>query len=561
MLSLHPRPFVVAFAGAAVFALATVASSFAIQWVIDNVIVVRFEEGAVTNAAVVTGFALIIGIGLIRAIGVVFRRAFASMGMWRVAQTYSNQVLDKLVSQPLGWHRRHADGDLVARAGVDTEAAVSVIAPIPFASSTFVMIFVSTVWLFITDIPLGLVAIVVFPLLVATNVVYERAVAVHYTVAQDRLGAFSAGVHESFEGIQLIKSYGAEDREAARLTELAGDVLEPRIRAIRMRSWFEALLELIPTLTNIALVVIGALRVDSGDVTIGEFSGVIFLFTLLVLPLRLIGYALSELPRSMAAWTRIQAVVTEPVEADPVHGITVADDGIGVRFDDVVFRHAGADADAVGPLSVTLPTGSITALVGPTGAGKTTLADLAAGLVAPTSGGIAITGGARSIVFQEAFLLAGTIRDNIEFGDSFDDATVWEALRIAAADEFVRELPGGLDTVVGERGVSLSGGQRQRVALARALIRRPSLLILDDTTSALDPATEAAVLGNMRNALEATTVLLIASRPSTIALADDVVFLAAGQMTGHGPHDDLLATHADYRELVEAFEADREAAR
>ena len=560
MLSLHPLPFIVAFSGAVVFALATVASSFAIRWVIDNVIVVRFDSGEVANGAVVTGLGLIVGIGMIRAVAVVFRRAFASIGMWRVAQTYSNQVVEKLVTQPLGWHRRHANGDLIARAGVDTEAAVSVIAPIPFASSTVLMIFISTIWLFLTDVPLGLVAIVVFPLLVATNVIYERAVAVHFVDAQNRLGTFSAGVHESFEGIQLIKSYGAEERETQRLTALAGDVLTPRVRAIRMRSWFEALLELIPTLTNIVLVVIGALRVNAGEVTIGEFSSVIFLFTLLVLPLRLIGYALSELPRSMAAWMRIQAVVTEPVEPNPIRKITVAEPGTGVHFDDVAFRYAGTKTDVLGPLSVTLPSGSITAIVGSTGAGKSTMADLAAGLVAPTSGAIALTDGPRSIVFQEAFLLAGTVRENIEFGGVFNDDEIWKALRIAGAQTFVDDLPAQLDTEVGERGISLSGGQRQRVALARALVRHPTLLILDDTTSALDPATESSVLDNMRTALESTTVLLIASRPSTIALADDVVFLSAGLMTGHGTHEELFGTHAEYRQLVQAFEADRQEA-
>ena len=504
---------------------------------------------------------MIIGIGLMRAVGVVFRRAFASMGMWRVAQTYTNQVVDKLVSQPLGWHRRHADGDLVARAGVDTEATVSVIAPIPFASSTVVMLFVSTIWLFLTDIPLGLVAIVVFPILVATNVVYERSVSVYFTEAQERLGKFSAGVHESFEGIQLIKSYGAEDRETQRLADLAGDVLTPRIAAIKMRSWFEALLDLIPTLTNIALVVIGAVRVQSGDVTVGEFSSVIVLFTLLVLPLRLIGYALSELPRSMAAWTRIQAIVSEPVQPDPRRGIHLAGAGVGVAFNAVGFHHDDAHIHALYDITITLPSGSITAVVGPTGSGKSTLADLAAGLVAPTSGQIEITAGQRSIVFQEAFLLAGTVRDNIEFGTGFSDDEIWEALRIAAADDFVRGLAGELDTVVGERGVSLSGGQRQRVALARALVRQPTLLILDDTTSALDPATESKVLDNMRTALATTTVVLVASRPSTVALADDVVFLSGGEVTGHGTHDELLATHGDYRELVAAFEADRRPAR
>jgi ABC-type multidrug transport system fused ATPase/permease subunit len=188
------------------------------------------------------------------------------------------------------------------------------------------------------------------------------------------------------------------------------------------------------------------------------------------------------------------------------------------------------------------------------------MADLAAGLVAPTSGAIAITDGPRSIVFQEAFLLAGTIRENIEFGGVFNDDEIWKALRIAGAQVFVDNLPAQLDTEVGERGVSLSGGQRQRVALARALVRRPTLLILDDTTSALDPATESSVLDNMRTALASTTVLLIASRPSTIALADDVVFLSAGVMTGHGTHEELFETHAEYRQLVQAFEADREEA-
>ena len=137
--------------------------------------------------------------------------------------------------------------------------------------------------------------------------------------------------------------------------------------------------------------------------------------------------------------------------------------------------------------------------------------------------------------------------------------SVWEALRLASADDFVRELPEQLDTLVGERGVTLSGGQRQRVALARALARRPSLLLLDDTTSALDPATEMAVLGNLRSALADTTVVMVASRPSTIALADDVLFVEDGRITAHGTHDQLMAEVAPYRELVEAFETDRAA--
>lgn len=557
MLSLHPRPFVLSFSGAAVFALATVASSFAIRWVIDNVILVRFAAGgAVDVRAVVTGVAMIIGIGLVRAVGVVFRRAYASEGMWLVAQTYTNQVVDRLVRQPVAWHRRHPDGDLVARAGVDTETTVSVIAPIPFASSTVLMILVSTVWLFLTDIPLGVVAIIVFPLVVATNVVYERSVSAHYTRAQGQLGEFSAGVHESFEGVQLVKAYGAEVRETERLAVLADRVRASRVEAVARRSWFDALTDMLPAFANIALVLLGAIRVESGDLTVGEFSSVIFLFTLLVLPLRLIGYALSELPRSMAAWDRIQAVVNEPVEPDPNDVIERPEAGVGVRLDSVQFRHETSSDATLSDIDLELTSGTITALVGPTGSGKSTLADLVLGLTAPTGGSVALADGPRAIVFQEAFLVAGTVRDNVTFGSVADDDAIWSALHLAAADDFVRDLPHGLDTVVGERGISLSGGQRQRVALARALARKPAVLVLDDTTSALDPATEAVILERLRTSLDAT-VLLIASRPSTIALADDVVFLADGRIAGHGTHVELLDGVQAYREIVEAFEADR----
>ncbi|MFK7918710.1 MAG: ABC transporter ATP-binding protein [Ilumatobacter sp.] len=559
MLSLHPRQFVLSFAGATVFALATVVSSFAIRWVIDNVIIARFDEASgssVSASVVVTGVVMIIGIGVVRAIGVVFRRAYASEGMWRVAQTYTDQVLERLVRQPISWHRRHPDGDLVARGGVDAETTVSVIAPIPFATSTVLMIIVSTIWLFIIDIPLGIVAIIVFPIVVATNVVYERSVAAHYTRAQTQLGEFSAGVHESFEGVQLVKAYGAEQRETERLAALADQVRASRVQAVARRSWFDALTDMIPAFANIALVLLGAARVESGDVTIGEFSGVIFLFTLLVLPLRLIGYALSELPRSMAAWTRIQAVVNEPLETDPETFIGQPSAGVGVEFSGVQFRHGEGVEPTLSGIDLRLTQGTITAIVGPTGSGKSTLADLALGLTAPTSGVVSLVPGPRSIVFQEAFLVAGTVRENVAFGSPVSDADIWEALRTAAADGFVADLPAGLDTVVGERGVSLSGGQRQRVALARALVRRPVILVLDDTTSALDPATEAVILERLRSSLNAT-VLLVASRPSTIALADDVVFLANGRIAGHATHQELLDTVAEYRKIVEAFEADR----
>jgi ATP-binding cassette, subfamily B, bacterial len=554
---LHPRPFAIAVAGASVFALCTVASSGAVRWVIDNVIVPRFEEGSVEAATVAKGVALIVGIGLLRGVGVVVRRTFAGKTQWRVARTLSSGVVDRMVRQPMSWHDRRADGDLVARAGVDTDAAVSVLAPIPFATGTVLLVVVSAIWLLATDAVLGAVAVTVFPILIGLNIAYQKRVDAHYDAAQRHLGALSAGVHESFEGVQLVKSYGAEARETERLATIAGHVRSARVRAVRLRATFEALLDVVPSLTNVTLVLVGSVRVRSGDITVGELASVVYLFTLLVFPLRLIGYALSEMPHSLAGWRRVKEVLDEPIEPDPSLAIATAASGVGVQLDDVTFTYPDESRAALDDIELDVAIGRIVAVVGPTGAGKSTLVEVVGGLLGPDSGTVRLGSGARSIVFQEAFLFAGTIRHNVTLGNRIDDDELWHALRLARAEGFVAETPSGLDTVVGERGVSLSGGQRQRLALARALVRRPALLVLDDTTSALDPATEAAVLANLRGALAGTTVLIVASRPSTIALADEVVYLAGGRVVDHGDHVALVDRQPGYRALVEAFETDR----
>lgn len=558
MVAMHPRTFAVAVSGAGLFALCTVASSVAVRWVIDHVIVPRYEAGHVATSTVVGGVVFIGIVGLLRAIGVVLRRTFAGITQFRVAATLGHDIVDRLVRQPITWHQRRPDGDLVGRVGVDSDAAIGVLAPIPFATGTVLMVLVSAVWLVITDVPLGLVAVAVFPALIATNIVYQRLVERYYEEAQAHLGSLSAGVHESFEGVQLIKAYGAEQRETERLSEMAGWLRDTRVRAVRVRGSFEALLDVLPSLANVGLVVIGAYRVRSGDVSVGELSSFIYLFTLLVFPLRLIGYVLADMPHSLAGWDRVREVVDEPVESDPRSAIVTADPDSGLTLDDVRFTFPGETQPALVDVDLSVPRGRIVALVGPTGAGKSTLVELAGGLIGPDSGRIAVAAGERAMVFQEAFLFAGSVRDNITVGRPFGDDEVWEALRLATADRFVGELPMRLDTLVGERGVSLSGGQRQRVALARALVRQPVLLLLDDTTSALDPSTERTVLGNLRATFAATTVLMVASRPSTIALADDVVYLERGRIVDHGRHDELMDRSTPYRQLVEAFETDRD---
>jgi ABC-type multidrug transport system fused ATPase/permease subunit len=210
----------------------------------------------------------------------------------------------------------------------------------------------------------------------------------------------------------------------------------------------------------------------------------------------------------------------------------------------------------LGGIAASNPAGRTVAVVGATGSGKTTLLHLIAGLIAVDLGSITVPQQGCALVFQEPFLLAGSVRENVAMGRDISDEAIHTAL-LASEASFVYEFSEGLDTIVGERGVGLSGGQRQRIALARALVGNPVALLLDDTTSSLDPGTEARVLANLRDTLRDATVVAVASRPSTIALADDVLYLADGRVVAHGRHDDLLLTVPEYRRLMEAFEHER----
>lgn len=550
------RNFTIAVVGATVYAVGAVVASVVVGWVTDEVIVERFSGSDVPTRRVVIAVALVVGVGVVRAAAVIVRRIFATFTNYNVAAALSGEVVEQLATQPLSWHGKRSDGDLVGRASVDTDAAVAVLSPLPFALGSTMLIVVSSVWMVVTDPVMSLVAFAVFPLFLFINVRYQRRVDVFFDTAQDELGTLSAGVHESFDGVQLVKAYGAEVRETERLAEIAGRVRDARTSAVRLRATFEAMLDAVPSLANVVLVAVGAWRVRGGALSVGDVTSLVYLFTLLVWPLRLVGFALGELPYSWAGYQRVRQVADEPIEPDPALSLAALPGGVGLRFEGVDFAYPGEPTVLRG-VDLTVPAGTITAVVGPTGAGKSTLAALAAGLRAPTAGRVAAPASSRALVFQEAYLLSGTLRDNVVLGGEHTDDEVWAALALADAEQFVRALPQQLDTMVGERGVSLSGGQRQRVALARALVRRPQLLVLDDVTSALDPATERTVLSNLRRSLAETTVLMVASRPSTIALADDVAFVRRGEVADHGAHQVLLERNSAYRALVDAFESDR----
>lgn len=558
LLKIHPKIFAIAVAGASVYAVCTVASSFGVAYLVDHVILPRFETGKIDAGVYLVGAAIVICIGLLRAFGVVIRRSFAGISNWRTVESISMQLVRHIMSQSLFWHKKKMTGDLVARVGVDSDAAAEVLGPLPFSTSVVLLVFLTGGWLLIVDVPLGLVAISVIPILLVLNVGYQRRIDKHYDTAQHELGSLSSAVHESFDGVMVVKAFGAEDRETRRLSVISTRLKEARIRAVSARSTFEALLDGVPSLVNILLMVVGAMRVDSNSMSVGELTSFIYLFTLLIFPLRIIGYVLSSVPHSASGYKRVREILDESVELDPQTLILESSANCGVRLEGVSFGFGKDLPDVLNDVTFEIAVGKTVVIVGATGSGKSTLLSVMAGLLQPNHGNVWIANRSATIVFQEPFLFSGTIRHNIDMGRALSDSVMHDSLYLAAADEFVSALDDGVNTVIGERGISLSGGQRQRISLARAIAQQSAVLLLDDTTSALDTVTESLVIDRLRHSKNIVTTIIVASRPSTIALADEVIFIENGQVSDQGIHAKLMVRNENYQLLMQSFEHDRE---
>ena len=559
LLKFHPKPFLIAVAGASVYAICTVASSFGLGYVVDEVIIPRYQTNIIDRQTFLTACLIVIGIGLVRALGVVVRRSYAGVSHWSTSESLSTQLIRHIMRQPTMWHQKHMTGDLVARIGVDSDTAANVLGPLPFSTSVVLLVGLTSVWLVVIDLPLGLLAVTVIPLLFALNLGYQRRIDRHFDSAQKALGDLSEAVHESFDGVMVVKAFGAEDREHVRLATISSKLKEARIRAVNARAVFEALVDGTPSLVNVSLIAYGAVRVRSGDLTIGELSSFIYLFTLLVFPLRIIGYLLSEIPHSSSGFKRVREILDEPLEDQPVVNKLSSDSKLAVKIEHARFTYAEGAVPVFSDVSFSVPVGSIVAVVGETGSGKSTLLKLIAGLISAQDGSVHVSEGGSALVFQEPFLFSGSLQFNLTLGKSVPITDIARALWASVSEEFVSELDQGIDTIVGERGISLSGGQRQRIALARAIASGRQTLLLDDTTSALDPTTESMVIDRLASLSDTTTTIIVASRPTTIKIADYVLFIHDGIVHDLSTHDELMRTSETYLNLMMSFEIDRKA--
>lgn len=564
-VALHPGPFAVSVFGAVLYAGATVVSAEVLGYVTDSVIYPTYVDGGSTPDPVLWGAAAIVAVVVLRSAGVVARRYFAGMTSERVQATFRRTLTDRYLRLPISWHQRMPTGQLLAHADNDTEKMAEVLHPLPFSLGTFFLAAFSAVSLLLVDVVLATVAFSVFPALILLNRVYSSRVERPAAAAQEEVGRTSAIAHESFDGALIVKTLGRTDAEVDRFGNAAHRLREHRVEIGYIRALFEAILDMLPNIGIVLVIVVGGLRVDAGAVTRGDLVQVAALFTVLAFPMRVLGYFLETVPPSVVSRQRLNLVLDEQLPAPVGRQGALPRGPLGVRAVGVGYHYdADADTAVLSDVDFIIEPGEIVALVGSTGAGKSTLCSLVAGLMPPSVGSITLGGvdvaelsdrertAAVALVFQETFLFGAPVDDNIDLDGTYRADDIREAAVVARADGFIDRLPDGFDTVLGERGVTLSGGQRQRVALARALVRKPRLLILDDATSAVDPKIEQEILARLRSRLH-TTTLVVAQRVATIGLADRVLFLAGGRIVAAGTHDELMA-NPDYRALVMAYE-------
>lgn len=476
----------------------------------------------------------------------------------------------------VSFHDRWQSGQLLSRGTTDlTQVRRFVAFALVFLVVNSLVVMTGLGVLFWLSPVLGAIVLASTLPLLALSYLFESRFKVVARKAQDQAGDLTTVVEESVLGIRVLKAFGRGPHLTGRFLRQARELRNTEVAKVRVFAALWAVLIVLPELAIAGQLAYGAAGIADGAVTVGTLVAAITISAYLRWPIDSIGWLLAEANSTASALERYFEVVDAPVEItgpatpkplpSPVRG--------HVRFEGVHFAHPGAEEEVLRGVDLEIRPGETVALVGATGSGKTTVTALVPRLADVTRGRVTLDGvdvrdldlaELRRVVgtaFEEPVLFSASVTENVALGaPDVGEERVREALRIARAEEFVDALPWGLDTRIGEQGLSLSGGQRQRLALARAVVGRPAVLVLDDPLSALDVHTEAEVEAALRRVLRGVTALVVAHRPSTVQLADRVAVLVDGRIAAVGTHAQLLAEDEVYRHLLATMEDEEVAA-
>jgi ATP-binding cassette subfamily B protein len=550
------RHLLFALSGAALYTAVVLATPLVAGSVVDTVIT-HHHRGRLRGYLII-----LLALGVLRAGAGALRKYQATKGPAYMSNDLRRRLYDHFQRLSFAFHDRMGAGQLMARASTDVTAVEQVLNPLPWGVQSCAMfVFGVILLLFVQPLLASAVAVVVA---IGIACALRRAVSLYPASlsVQERLGEWSEFVEQQVQGIRVVKGHGFERQFQHDGSELADDTRNAGIGLAVTRASFQAALIAGPGCAFVVVVGLGGWLGASGRITPGHLLAFLQYLAILVAPVTVGAEFLSKWPQASAAAARIAEVLAaEPDVAEPAPARPLRPGGGAVRFDHVTFGYT-AGRPVLADLDLEIAAGSSVALVGASGAGKTTAAFLTCRFYDPSYGVVLLDGqpvheihladlrGAVSIVFEDTVVFTASIHENLRIGaPDASDREIVHAAELAEADEFIRALPYGYDTVVGPQGYSLSGGQRQRLAIARAILRDSRLLILDDAMSAVDPPTEAAIRRGLLEAMKGRTTLVIAHRIETISLADRVVLLDGGRVIADGAHEQLLELRA-YRHAL-----------
>ena len=550
------KSFVISMGSAVVWCFLIVIQPYIIKRIIDDAIVLENRQMLI----ILISFMLIAG--YLRASTIGIRRYFSMHVSYNVEAGIRNRIFTHMQKLAYNYHDKVPTGELMARASSDASQVRLAFAIAPLATANILLLIILSITLLSLSLPLGALVLLSIPavLWLASNF-SAKALGISLRVKEAE-AQMTTEVEEQLGGIRVVKAFGNEDLAASKVETAISSIYNTSLEYLNLRTKFIPMFELIPMVITLLVLLLGGYLSINEFITLGDFIAFTQYVFLLLWPLRITAWFLSEIPSSVTAGNRILDLLNEsPSIVDGSSDETFPETGNGsLKFSNVNFRYG--DDKIFDNLSFEIEGKKTVAIVGSTGSGKSTLAYLLPRLYDIESGKIEIDGvdihnvkldelrSQVSLAFEESFLFSNSARENISLGsDKASQDQIENAALIARAHEFIAQLPESYETKVGERGYGLSGGQRQRIALARAILRKPRILILDDALSAVDASTEEQIRSELKQVMSNMTTLIITNRVPTIELCDEVIFLENGQVRGQGSHNKLIEEIESYKSL------------